>query len=274
MLKERTRTGILLFLAACAALSLSHIPFVLDLTIAALTVQCVLEVIHAVEPNQRVSIVVMGCLLSVWVAVMGMPHYQVVLLLTFLTAVVVFLFLMIKPGGISKMPVWLPAFTVLMLAMFFHAAAVIRRLDNGLLTLTAAILISTATDCGAYFVGKKWGKVFLAPRISPHKTVEGSIGGILSAAVTLILLALGVCVSDTVQVSFGWLVFYAVSASCVGQFGDLVFSYIKRTVGIKDYGTLLPGHGGMLDRFDGLLFVLPYTYLFTQLHGPLFISCI
>lgn len=274
MLKERTRTGILLFLAACAALSLSHIPLILDLTLAALTVQCVLELFHAVEPNQRVSITVIGCLLPVWIAVMGVPHYKVVLLLTFLAAAAVFLALMVKPGDIPKMPGWLPVFTVLMLAVFFHAASVIRRQENGLLTLTMAILASTATDCGAYFAGRRWGKTFLAPRISPHKTVEGSIGGILSAAAALILLALGVCASGTMQASFGWLVFYAVSASCVGQFGDLVFSYIKRTVGIKDYGTLLPGHGGMLDRFDGLLFVLPYTYLFIQLHGSLFIYCI
>ena len=126
---------------------------------------------------------------------------------------------------------------------------------HGLAFLLGAILTSMAYDIAALFVGSAIGKRPLAPSISPAKTVEGLIGG--SAAAIL----MGVIV---VQLIHPWTFASALSlgivVAIVAPLGDLAESMIKRGLGIKDMGRLLPGHGGMLDRVDGLLFVLPATY--------------
>ena len=103
-------------------------------------------------------------------------------------------------------------------------------------------------DTCAYFFGKYFGKHKLAPRISPKKTIEGSIGGLLGSASTAIIAHYGM--------GLPWLHGVAVSiiAGAFGQAGDLAESLIKRSTGFKDSGNLLPGHGGMLDRVDGLMF--------------------
>jgi len=135
--------------------------------------------------------------------------------------------------------------------------------------LGITILVSVITDIAAYFVGKVCGKHKLAPIISPKKTVEGSIGGTVFAVAILTFMAFILNVTRILQVNYGILIIYLVLASIVGQFGDLAMSSIKRIAGIKDYGNLLPGHGGILDRFDSHLFVLPFTYLFCLCAGPI-----
>lgn len=127
---------------------------------------------------------------------------------------------------------------------------------NGLF-LTLAILIATwSTDTAAYFVGKAIGKRKLWPTISPNKTIEGSLGGVVAA---LILVALLSILSGQLPLSYALLLALAVSIS--GQLGDLVESAVKRTLGVKDSGRILPGHGGFLDRFDSLLFAFPVLHL-------------
>lgn len=119
-----------------------------------------------------------------------------------------------------------------------------------------ALFIVWATDIGAYLFGRQFGKNKLLPKVSPNKTVEGSLGGILSALVVAIVFAL---VSPNVYAphSFFWLVVCVILFSIFGQFGDLVESAIKRHFGVKDSGKLIPGHGGILDRCDSWIFVFP-----------------
>jgi len=127
----------------------------------------------------------------------------------------------------------------------------------GLQFIVYALLIVWSTDSGAYFTGRKFGKNKLWPEISPNKTVEGFVGGILTAIVT----------TGIMQIFFPfdkpWFIFIIVTviSSIFGQLGDLVESAIKRHYDVKDSGKLLPGHGGILDRFDSLLFVLPLLNL-------------
>ncbi len=116
-----------------------------------------------------------------------------------------------------------------------------------------ALLIVWVTDSGAYLIGRKIGKNKLAPHISPNKTWEGSIGGSLSAVV--IVGAYLYFVQAAFPYSLWTLVF-----SVGGQLGDLIESAFKRHYGVKDSGKILPGHGGILDRFDSLLFVLPLMH--------------
>lgn len=119
-----------------------------------------------------------------------------------------------------------------------------------------ALLVIWSTDSGAYFVGRKLGKRKLWPEISPNKTIEGFFGGILTAVCVAIIFNLLFPVTE----SFIILIAVTIVASIIGQLGDLVESALKRHYDVKDSGTLLPGHGGILDRFDSLLFVLPFLH--------------
>ncbi|HHU82189.1 MAG TPA: phosphatidate cytidylyltransferase [Firmicutes bacterium] len=109
-------------------------------------------------------------------------------------------------------------------------------------------------DTGAYFTGLWVGRKKLAPNISPGKTVEGAVGGILAGTVG------GILFGALIGLPFSWLLFAAPVFCLLGQLGDLFESLLKRGAGVKDSGNLLPGHGGILDRFDSLLFVLPLAY--------------
>jgi phosphatidate cytidylyltransferase len=119
-----------------------------------------------------------------------------------------------------------------------------------------ALVVIWTTDSGAYFIGRKLGKRKLWPDISPNKTIEGFVGGIISA----VIIAFVFNVITNMTESFFGLVLMTVLVSIFGQIGDLVESALKRHYDVKDSGKLLPGHGGILDRFDSLLFVLPILH--------------
>lgn len=119
-------------------------------------------------------------------------------------------------------------------------------------------------DIGAYFVGSKFGKHKIAPNISPKKSLEGVLGGI--ASTVLCMLIIGVIwnfgiLDENSYIQFGWLILVSVLCPLVGLVGDLFFSYIKRSVGLKDFGKIMPGHGGILDRVDSLILVAPFISL-------------
>ncbi|WP_249869754.1 phosphatidate cytidylyltransferase [Oceanobacillus saliphilus] len=129
--------------------------------------------------------------------------------------------------------------------------------SNALSNILYAFFIIWATDTGAYFFGRAFGKKKLWPTISPNKTVEGALGGIMLAIAVGIVFHL---VSPFPH-SLLAVIVVTILASIFGQIGDLVESAFKRNYGVKDSGKLLPGHGGILDRFDSLLFVLPLLHL-------------
>lgn len=117
-------------------------------------------------------------------------------------------------------------------------------------------IIAFSCDSGAFFTGCSIGKHKMAPHLSPHKTMEGAVGGILSAVVGA--CAYGFVLSRfSFAVVYGRLAFYGLLGGVACELGDLLFSALKRLVGIKDYGTIIPGHGGVLDRFDSMYFTAP-----------------
>ncbi len=127
---------------------------------------------------------------------------------------------------------------------------------SGIEYVIYALLVIWTTDSGAYFVGRKLGKRKLWPEISPNKTIEGFVGGIISA----VFLACLFQYIYPLTSSYILLIIITIVASIIGQLGDLVESALKRHFDVKDSGRLLPGHGGILDRFDSLLFVLPLLH--------------
>ncbi len=146
----------------------------------------------------------------------------------------------------------------------------IRFLDEKLGGFYALLALGTAwtSDTGAYFCGKFWGQKKLCPEISPKKTIEGVIGGVFVCALSLILM--GFIFNDLVfynkyNINYILLVFMGITGSLISALGDLCFSAIKRSCHIKDFGNVIPGHGGILDRFDSAIFVVPYVYLFLKM---------
>lgn len=147
-------------------------------------------------------------------------------------------------------------FSALYVGVGFYFFHVTRTMDNGLALFFFVLFNIWATDTGAYFIGRAFGKRKLWPEISPKKTVEGAIGGIVSALVLTVIFQL-----IHPLFSFPKAILAAIIIAVFGQLGDLVESAFKRHYGVKDSGNILPGHGGILDRFDSLIFVLPILHV-------------
>lgn len=130
----------------------------------------------------------------------------------------------------------------------------LERVDGGII-IWYPFILAFVTDTCAYFSGKFFGKHKLIPDVSPNKTKEGSIGGVLGSTVVSVAFAL---VFDPSLAVFAGLIGFI--GSIFSQYGDLLASKIKRTVGIKDYGNIMPGHGGILDRFDSIIVTSPFVF--------------
>lgn len=148
--------------------------------------------------------------------------------------------------------------STLYLGFGFHYMLETRFLpENGMLWTFLIFTLTWATDTGAFFFGKRFGKHQLWPAISPNKTIEGSLGGLFFSILVSLLFVTGFSFLTYIEA-----VITAIFISVAAQFGDLIESAMKRHYQVKDTGTLLPGHGGVLDRFDSLIFVFPVLHLF------------
>lgn len=152
------------------------------------------------------------------------------------------------------------AFFFALMIPYFLSAFIRIKLQNGALGEFYILLPMVAAFCSdtfALFAGLAFGKHKLAPTLSPKKTVEGSAGGLLGAIVCCCIYGAVMQVGFHLEVNYAALVLYGGLGSIVSQIGDLSFSYIKRQYGLKDFGNIFPGHGGVLDRFDSVIFCAP-----------------
>ncbi len=189
------------------------------------------------------------------------PFFYNALILFFLSAIFWFLFAPICLLKSFKMPKIVLAFLGLLLIGAFWAALICLRVIDAtlLLSLMATIWIA---DSAAYFAGKQFGKHKLAPSISPGKTWEGVAGALVGVTIFAAIIVLGFGYHDLLIFPLFWAV------AILGVMGDLFESMLKRQAGVKDSGNILPGHGGVLDRIDGLIPALPVAVIliyFTQM---------
>ena len=263
-MKQRVMTGVLgasLFLIALLLGRWIYIGFVFLLATVAF-----LEYSYMQQINWR-NIPILLSLLLLWsILISGLASYQIIPPLPFLQEPnnlligMIILFTLILLSG--------NRFDVHQMAYLFVGALYIGYgfsymlqtiwKINGLFLTLFILLVTWANDTGAYFIGKHFGKRKLWPAISPNKTLEGSVAGIgmgviLGVILTFVFPSLG---------SFTTTLTLALLITLVGQMGDLIESSWKRTIGVKDSGTILPGHGGILDRFDSLLFSFIILHLF------------
>jgi len=255
MLVQRFVSGLLAAIAAGVFVWLGGLPFLALIVFAAAIGAGEYDRMFVHKGHQPVSgLLYVGTvavpLLVYW---FGTEHLGVIA-----TAVVIvpMLYPLFRYGEYSVIDAMITAYGILYVGLLFSFLLLLRNLPGGIWCVALALVITWACDITAYFIGINFGKRKLCPQISPNKTVAGAWGGLAGsiaglAAVSLVsplpvphLLALG---------SLGAL---------AAEVGDLVESAIKRYTGVKDSGRLLPGHGGVLDRCDSLLFVAPAVYYY------------
>lgn len=161
--------------------------------------------------------------------------------------------------------------TITYVVVTFSSLSLLRYINNdvGIFLIVLACLASWLCDAGAYAVGMLFGKHKLIPEISPKKTVEGAIGGIITSTLALPIYGLALdLIIENMQVNYIYLFILGFILSIVSQLGDLVASLIKREYGVKDYGRIFPGHGGVMDRFDSLFAVTSVLLILISVFPP------
>ncbi|HKQ32572.1 MAG TPA: phosphatidate cytidylyltransferase [Thermodesulfobacteriota bacterium] len=227
-------------------------------------------------PEQKVSGLVFSLLLAV-AAYMGYFYFM----MAFTGAVVLVLVFELKRGreGEKVVRAGITLFGIIYLGWLLGHAVLLRNIgdikpvsefalnaqglrDPGFFFIFFTVACTFLNDTGAYFTGLRLGKRKLAPDISPGKTVEGTIGGIIACILTGIIVNYGF----GSPLNSDWTILFSLLIAASAVFGDLVESAIKRGAGIKDTGDIVPGHGGVLDRFDSLIFVFPISYYFVLVY--------
>lgn len=198
-----------------------------------------------------------------------MGHGTIVVQMSALFLMVTLFYLAIRRYGgeqaIQVEEIMVCLFGGLLIPLFLSALVQLKSMEHGRYLVLLPVICAFLTDAGAYFAGVFLGKHRGITKVSPNKSLEGYIGGILSGAVFLLLYGLVLGRFTTLKASLSVMMLYGLLGSAVTELGDLSFSLIKRQFGIKDYGDLLPGHGGMLDRFDSMTFAAPMLLLLVKL---------
>lgn len=145
----------------------------------------------------------------------------------------------------------------LLVPFLFTSVVRIHSSLDGRFYIMVPLIMAFLPDTGAYFAGRAFGRHKLAPVISPNKTIEGAVGGVIACMLGMVTYGLILQAFFRFKVNYLLALLYGLLGSAAAVFGDLCFSVIKRQTGIKDYGNLFPGHGGVLDRFDSMMVVGP-----------------
>jgi len=182
----------------------------------------------------------------------------VFLLLTVLFCVVLF-----SDGKYSITDIALTLFGVFYVVFLFSFVTLTRNMEKGHLYIWLIFIGAWATDTFAFFTGVSIGKTKILPKISPKKSLEGCIGGVVGCIFSMMLF--GWIFQSSMEVSIIHFAVLGLICGVISQIGDWSASSVKRMVGIKDYGNIMPGHGGVLDRLDSILFVAPAVYFYINL---------
>ena len=172
-------------------------------------------------------------------------------------------------GAVKLYQILLCGFSGIVIPAGLSALVVLKCMNNGRYFVLFAVLLTFITDGGAYFAGVFLGKHRGITKVSPNKSLEGYIGGIVTGVIFAVVYGLVVSAITKVSVNYIVLVLCGLVGALFTELGDLSFSLIKRQYGVKDYGNLLPGHGGMLDRFDSMVFCGPVVLFFVTM-SPIF----
>ena len=180
--------------------------------------------------------------------------------------VILFIELIIKNLKINIIDIAITLFGIFYIVLFTMFIPLLAGAENGKILIWYAIIAAWGTDTCAYIVGKtfKLGKHKFS-KISPNKSIEGCVSGLIGAVILSLIFNLCMDKFMSFEISYFKILIISAILSLIGQFGDFAASSIKRFTGIKDFGNLIPGHGGLLDRIDSLIFISPFAYILLTL---------
>lgn len=247
---------------------------VLNTAVALIVILGLYEVLHAAGCMKDKFLVVAACLYGGLIPFI--PHHsaaRIFPLVTFVYIAVLFLIMLARHNEISALQIGF-TFFISTIIPFSLTVSIYMRDRMGEAAALYYILIALAgawmSDTGAYFVGRAFGRHKLAPQISPKKTVEGAISGVVICTISLLLISAAFqwaapgYFAQEVWINYPLLAVLAPVISVSGMLGDLSASVIKRQNHIKDFGNIMPGHGGVVDRFDSVFFTAPTVFMLTQ----------
>lgn len=238
--------------------------WLLPIAVSALAATATHEVLWSTGfvKNPRVSAlaIVLAALIPIWVY--AGEEMMPALLTLFVYVVLLFAIAMASKHKVTMEKMGGSFFLSIMIPYFLASFVRIRALPDWNWYILVPFVVAFCSDAFALFAGLLFGKHKLAPALSPKKTVEGAIGGVVGSVLCTLLYGLVLQLAFGCAVSYPLLALYALFGSLASQFGDLAFSYIKRQYHVKDYGNIFPGHGGVLDRFDSVIFCVPLMELF------------
>lgn len=270
MLKTRIKTAVVLIAIILPVLWFSNIPYLLASFTACLSVAGIYELFRGAGLLNRKLALAVSLMAAVILPLVELPWYLDVLSVSFPLIMLCFLMAMQRMEEMPVPGLGITLLLCLMVISFFSAIPMLRKAEFGLHYLLLFMLVCAAADSGAYFVGRAKGRSKLAPAVSPSKTIEGALGGTVVGILACLLFCILVDLT-AIRVNYAAVMLYGAVTAVVGQIGDLSMSVIKRLVGIKDFSQLLPGHGGILDRFDSQMFAAPFTLIFVVQICPLFV---
>ena len=280
-MKTRVITGIIMVIAMVAVLILST-TLVFPITLAVLSVIAMKEVfsVHSLSKNAYLTVpcyVAAAAMppIAYFVRVIkGAPESEFIMILA-ATVVLLMMYVLgvsVFAKGKIAYSTFASAFVmVTYILVSFSAICVLRFIVDdviGLFCLGLVIIGAWVSDVFAYFTGVLFGKHKLIPEVSPKKTIEGSVGAIVFTTVATVLLGILATAFTGVKSNILVLALSGPVLSVAGQIGDLFASIVKREHGVKDYGDILPGHGGIMDRFDSILATSVVTLVITLLFAP------
>ncbi len=275
-MKKRTITAVFLLLVCIPILILSKY-IVYPLFLSALSVVGLIELFRCIGLNKNYLLalpayIIAGALPPVSY-LLGVDNFfqllTIILILYFLEILYYFTLAVFKHGSLRFAEVAEAFILTVYITISFTSLSIIRYVTHGVYCLWIAFIIAWSCDTFAYLFGSRFGKHKLIEAISPKKTVEGSVAGIVCATLAMLLYGLIIdLVCAEITPNYFVLAFMGFSLSIVSQIGDLVASLIKREHGVKDYGTVFPGHGGVMDRFDSILAVSCPTLLISLAFPP------
>ena len=277
-MKNRVLTSVAILACALAVVIFSEF-IVYPLALALLAIIAVFEVLRVIGAHKTMALSIPAYLIS---AAFPLLAYFVnsdnSLEFLLILAACVFVYLVwlmgvsvFSKGKIAFSKISEALATVTYVAVSFTSLSLIRYItpNFGVFLVILVFVISWTCDTAAFAVGSLIGKHKLIPEVSPKKTVEGAIGGVVFSALLCTVYGFGLdLIIENIQVNYLYLFLFGLILSVVSQLGDLIASLIKREYGVKDYGRIFPGHGGVLDRFDSVLAVSTILLILSIVFPP------